>query len=251
MNDALSFFEVSLVIFIATSFRTAFGFGEALIAVPLLSLLLPVKVAAPIAVLASILIALVAVIREHEHIHISSAKKLLIGTVLGLPLGLLILRYAPEGMTKGILGVLLLGFSLFSILKPHVFVLANDRLIWLFGFLAGITGGSYGMNGPPLAIYGAARGWSPQQFRATIQAYFLPASILGMIGYFVSGVWTKEVNILFAYSLPAIVLGIFCGNFLTRTMNKTRFTRFLYGGLSLVACVLLLQVFSVGSFQAK
>jgi uncharacterized membrane protein YfcA len=248
MNGVGSFFEISLIIFIATVFRTAFGFGEALIAVPLLSLLLPVKVAAPVAVLASILIALVAVIREHQHIHVSSAKRLLLATVFGLPIGLLILRYAPEGVTKGILGIFLLAFSVFSILKPNVFVLANDRLIWLFGFLAGITGGSYGMNGPPLAIYGAARGWSPHQFRATLQAYFLPASIFGMIGYYFSGVWTREVTLLFACSLPAIVIGIVFGNMLTRTMDKGRFNRFLYGGLIVVASVLLFQVFGASHF---
>lgn len=240
MLDVIPFLEVSLVIFVATAFRTAFGFGEALIAVPLLSLLLPVKVAAPLAVLTSILVAFIAVIREREHVHISSAKKLLLATVCGLPIGLLVLRYAPEGITKAILGFLILGFSIFSIFKPNLFVLSDDRLIWVFGFLAGITGGSYGMNGPPLAIYGAARGWSPHQFRATIQAYFLPASILGVIGYFISGVWTKEVSILFATMLPAIVIGVLAGILLTRKMNKS-FTRYVYTALVFIACILLYQ----------
>ena len=241
--DILSLAEVSFVIFIASAFRTAFGFGEALIAVPLLSLLLPIKFAAPLAVLASILIALVAVIREREHIHISSAKNLLLSTALGLPFGLLVLRFVPEGYAKVALGFLLLLFSLFSLLKPDFFVLKNDRFIWFFGFLAGISGGSYGMNGPPLAIYGAARAWSPQQFRATIQAYFLPASLMGMAGYYFSGVWTQDVNVLFVYSLPAIVLGIYLGHLLTRTMDRNRFARFLYFGLTLIAGILIFQGF--------
>jgi hypothetical protein len=38
------------------------------------------------------------------------------------------------------------------------------------------------MNGPPLAIYGALRGWSTQQFRATLQGYFLVASMIAMAG---------------------------------------------------------------------
>jgi hypothetical protein len=239
--SALTLLEVSSVICFATAFRTAFGFGEALIAVPLLSLLLPVKVAAPVAVLSSILIALVAVLRERAHIHVSSAGRLLIATAFGLPFGLMLLRLAPENLTKGCLGVLLLSFSLFSFLKPGVFTLKNDRLIWVFGFLAGITGGSYGMNGPPLAIFGAARGWSPQRFRATIQAYFLPASLLGMVGYYFSGLWTKEVNILFVYSLPAILLGIFLGAALARRMDQTRFARLLYVGLIFVSLLLIAQ----------
>ena len=38
---------VLAVVFVATFIRSAFGFGEAVIAVPLLALLVPVDVAAP------------------------------------------------------------------------------------------------------------------------------------------------------------------------------------------------------------
>ena len=229
--------------FLAAAFRTAFGFGEALVAVPLLSLLLPVKVATPLAVLASILIALVAVIREREHIHVGAAKNLLLATAVGIPFGLLLLRHAPETWTKAVLGVFLLLFSAFSLAKPHVFLLETDDLVWLFGFAAGVFGGSYGMNGPPLVLYGAGRRWSPPQFRATLQAYFLPASALGMIGYVAAGLWTTEVTRLFSASLPAIAAGIVAGIAAHRAMDGGRFARFLYAGLLLVACLLLLQTF--------
>lgn len=227
--------------FVASAFRTAFGFGEALIAVPLLSLMLPVQVSAPIAVFASIVIAMVAIIRDREHIHVASVKSLLLATALGIPFGLVVLRCAPAGAIKAILAVLLLLFSIFSLYRPGFFTLKTDRSIWLFGFLAGVTGGSYGMNGPPLAIYGAGRGWSPDRFRATIQAYFLPASLLGMIGYYISGVWTKDVSIFLATSLPSIAVGIFFGLSLSKGWDQKRFTRILYGALAVVACVLLAQ----------
>jgi uncharacterized membrane protein YfcA len=234
-----------MAMFVATAFRTTFGFGEALIAVPLLSLVLPVKEAAPTAILASVLIAAFAVIRDWKHIHFSSAKKLLIGTALGIPLGLAMIRYASESTTKAVLGMLLFLFSTISLFRPQLFTLKNDRFIWIFGFLAGVTGGSYGMNGPPLAIYGASRKWSPAQFRATIQAYFLPASALGMIGYFFSGLWTRNVNSLFVLSLPAILLGIVAGNYAGRLMDEGRFGKILYYALVVVSCILLWQAVSM------
>jgi hypothetical protein len=55
---------VLLVIFIATLIRSAFGFGEALIAVPLLALRLPLTIAAPVAVLVSITIAAIIVAQD-------------------------------------------------------------------------------------------------------------------------------------------------------------------------------------------
>ena len=40
------------------------------------------------------------------------------------------------------------------------------------GFLAGVLGGAYGMNGPPLAIYGPQRRWTPEFFRPRCKATF-------------------------------------------------------------------------------
>ena len=57
---------VLLVIFVATLIRSAFGFGEALIAVPLLALCIPLAIAAPLAVLVSITIAAVVVVQDWE-----------------------------------------------------------------------------------------------------------------------------------------------------------------------------------------
>jgi hypothetical protein len=42
--------HVLLVVFFATIIRSTFGFGEALIAVPLLALTIPIEIAAPVAV---------------------------------------------------------------------------------------------------------------------------------------------------------------------------------------------------------
>jgi uncharacterized membrane protein YfcA len=49
--------HVIVVVFVATLIRSSFGFGEALVAVPLLALRMPIQVAAPLAVLVSITIA--------------------------------------------------------------------------------------------------------------------------------------------------------------------------------------------------
>lgn len=66
------------VVFAATWIRTTFGFGEALVAVPLLALVMPVAVAAPVAVLLSITIAAVVMIEDRHEIHWRSAGWLLV-----------------------------------------------------------------------------------------------------------------------------------------------------------------------------
>ena len=88
--------------FAATLIRSAFGFGEALIAVPLLAFCIPIRVAAPLAVLVSITIAAVVVVQDWRHIHLRSAGWLVLSTLFGIPLGLLMLTRSPEHLVKGI-----------------------------------------------------------------------------------------------------------------------------------------------------
>src|ERR1700692_1725067 len=181
--------HVLIVVFVATLFRSAFGFGEALIAVPLLALFLPLKVAAPVAVLVSITIAAVVVMQDWRKIHLRSAGWLVGSSLLGIPVGLWLLTSIPQKAVKIVLGFFIVTFSMYSLLGRKPPELKSDSKRWLLGcgFVAGVIGGAYGMNGPPLVIYGAMRRWSAQHFRATLQAYFLPASVIGMFGYWLAG----------------------------------------------------------------
>ena len=103
---------VMAAIFLATIIRSTFGFGEALVAVPLLALLVPVEIAAPVAVLASITIAFIAVVQDWRHIHLRSATWLVLSTLAGIPLGLWLLKAVPESFVKGGLAIVIVGLSL-------------------------------------------------------------------------------------------------------------------------------------------
>src|SRR6201986_2521644 len=177
------------VIFIATIFRSAFGFGESLVAVPLLAIWLPLNVAVPLSVLVSVTIAMVVVVQDWNKIHFKSAGGLILYTLIGIPLGLLLLVYIDEQVVKAVLGVVIIAFSIYLITGKELKELKKDSTAWLFGcgLLAGILGGAYGINGPPLVVYGAKRRWSAQHFRATLQGYFLVASMVGVIGYWYTG----------------------------------------------------------------
>lgn len=234
-------FEVAAVLFIATVIRSAFGFGEALVAVPLLALTVPVRIAAPVAVLVSITVALIVVAQDWRQIHLRSALWLIVPTFFGIPLGLMALKKIPEPAVKGVLALVIIGFSAWSLTPRSRFELKNERMAGVFGFLAGILGGAYGMNGPPLAMYGSLRRWAPANFRATLQGYFLPASIAGMAGYALSGLWTSEVNRLFLWSLPGVFIAIFLGRELNRRMHPQRFAQYVHIGLIAIGTVLLIQ----------
>jgi uncharacterized protein len=240
--------QVLSIIFLATLIRSAFGFGEALVAVPLLAFVMPLNVAAPLAVLVSITVAAIVVIQDWKHIHLLSAGWLVLATLFGIPLGLLLLTSRHPRMVKGALGAVILAFSIYSLLGEKATgrtppELKHDSRAWLLicGFCAGILGGAYGMNGPPLVIYGAMRRWSTQHFRATLQGYFLPASIIGMAGYWLDGLWTPAVTHYYLLSLPVTLLGIFCGRVINHRMHGEAFLKYIYVGLAGTGVLLLIQ----------
>jgi uncharacterized protein len=232
---------VVTVFFGATLIRSAFGFGEALIAVPLLALVLPVKVAAPVAVLLSITIAAVVVAQDWRHVHLQSAARLVLWTMLGIPLGLILLRTASESIVKGTLGAVVAAFSIWALRHGASFRLNDERRAWIFGLVAGVLGGAYGMNGPPLVMYGSLRRWPPEQFRATLQGYFLPASIIGLAGYWIAGLWTPTVTRYYLLSLPTALVAIGLGRAINRRLDRDRFLAYIHGGLIVSGAVLLLQ----------
>ena len=232
--------EVISILFLATAVRSAFGFGDALIGVPLLALVMPVTVAAPLSVLVSITIATLVLVQDWRHIHFRGAASLLVATMFGIPIGLFLLTHAPERIVKAVLGALITAFSVYSIRSHHA-QLSNDRWAWPFGFVAGILGGAYAMNGPPVAMYCSLRRWRPAQFRATLQGYFLPASIAGMFGYWAAGLWTPAVSHFYLASLPAVLVGILLGRVVNRRLTGDRFVQYVYGGLVATGIVLLAQ----------
>ena len=235
--------QVLAVVFVATLIRSAFGFGEALFAVPLLALFIPLKIAAPLAVLVSITIAAVVVAQDWRKIHLRSTGWLVGATLFGIPVGLLLLTSSHQQAVKITLAIFILAFAVYSLLGSKPPELKQDSRVWLLGcgFVSGVFGGAYGMNGPPLVIYGAMRRWSAQHFRATLQGYFLPASLIGMAGYWLAGLWVPAVTHYYLLSLPVLLPAIWLGRVVNHRLHGEAFLRYIYVGLAGIGAVLLAQ----------
>lgn len=242
MTDSITWYVVA-VLFVATLIRSTLGFGEALVAVPLLAMRVPLPVAAGLAVLVSTVMAAVIVAQDWRHVRVKSAVQLAGAALPGIPLGLLLLARGNEQLVKSLLGLLIVGFSLYSLKGKLTLHLREDDRRWLLGcgLLSGVLGGAYGMNGPPLVVYGALRRWPPRQFRATLQCYFLVASFVGLVGYAVLGLLSPRIPALFLRSLPFVLVGIFAGRALNGRLNERGFFRVVYAGLACVGMVLIVQ----------
>lgn len=237
--------EVTLVVVVIILFaalvRSTFGFGDALTSMPLLGIFISLQIATPLVALMSFTISICILARCWRDVVFSSAWKLIIATIIGIPIGLFYLKGSYDDVLKIVLALVILSFSIYKLAKPKLMRLRTERTSWFFGFFAGILGGAYNTNGPPVIIYGTMRKWTPAEFRATLQGYFLVTGIFIMLGHWSTDLWTAEVWGLFAICLPIILLGIFLGSRLHAKIPKGRFEGYVYYLLIVVSLVLLFQ----------
>jgi hypothetical protein len=232
-----------LAIFLLSTFiRSAFGFGDALVAMPLLTLAVGIHTAVPLVRLTGSTIALGILLGAWRRVEAQAAWRLVASSLVGVPFGFFLLKAAPEHLVTGILAAILIGFGISNLVALPLPTLPGERLSYLFGFIAGILGGAYNTNGPPIVMYGMMREWSPERFRATLQGYFLPTGVVMLIGQGLMGLYTHEVWRLYAYSLPVIAAAVVLGRWANKRLSGEKFKRLVYAFLIVIGVLLLASV---------
>jgi uncharacterized membrane protein YfcA len=151
----------------------------------------------------------------------------LIGTVIGVPLGAELLRLASPNSLRFGIGVVLVAFSVYSLIRPRLPTASEagrftDSMV---GTLNGALGGATGFAGIVLTIWCTLRGWPPSEQRAVFQpvgmfVFLLTALFLGGTGTIAPG----TLN-LFLIGLPAVALGAWTCLKLFGRLNETAFRR--------------------------
>jgi uncharacterized membrane protein YfcA len=232
---------IFIILFVASLVRSSIGFGDALISMPLLVILLGTKTATPLVALVASVNALLILLSDWRSVRFRAAWRLILYTFLGIPLGLLFLKSIDEKSLKLVLGLVIISFSAFRLFKPQDLDLSSDRLAPFFGLIAGLLGGAFNINGPPVVVYGILRQWPPAHFRATLQGYFFPTGLLIILGHGVSGLWTRQIALYFVCGLPFVILAFWIGKRLHQRIAPQVYARVVHGFLILAGLFLVVQ----------
>jgi uncharacterized membrane protein YfcA len=240
----MEFALVLIIIFVAFLVRATFGFGDALVAMPLLVLLIGIKTAAPLMALLAFVIAFLIYFKNRKSARVKITLKLVITGLLGIPPGLFYLTQIDEGKINIGLGVVLVLFALFKLLNINVSLKAKSRSILVFpvGFLSGMLGAAYNTNGPPVIMFLSSQSWKAQDFRSTLQSYFLFTGVGVVAGHFAWGNVTAEVLTYFLAALPIIFVTFFIGEKWFGKLRNSRFYVWVYFVLLVLGLSLILKV---------
>lgn len=183
-------------------------------------------------------IAMSILIRNWQKVEFKSAWRLTLASLIGIPIGLWYLNDIDESIIKIVLGVIVSIFAIYSLAKPKLLQLKGEKLSWLFGLIAGILGGAYNTNGPPIVIYSSLKKWNSENFRVTLQGYFFTTGILVVGGHGLAGNFTKEVLLYFIFSLPTVIVAIILGRCFNKKISKS-FYHYIYILLLIIGSFLI------------
>jgi uncharacterized membrane protein YfcA len=212
-------------VFASVLMQTLTGFGSAMVAMALLPYWIGLLVAAPLVALIAATLEAVVLLYWRDALDLRAIKHLSVGTVLGVPVGVLALRQVDAAILLPVLGAIIVAYALYGLMQWRLPRLEASRWAYGAGWMAGVLGGAYNVTGPPVIVYGHCRRWSPAEFKANLQAFFILADVLVIAGHAAAGNLTRTVWENYLLSLPAIALGVACGLALERFIRPDAFRR--------------------------
>ncbi len=236
----MQFLRLFLTIVLAIFTQSFSGFGFALVSMPLITPALGLQVSAPLIALLGLTAEVALLIYFRQSLTLREMGTLVAASLVGTVIGVTALKTAPEAVLLPLLGWVLVLYALYNLLRFRLPRLRSPLWAWLLGGLAGALGGAYNTSGPPVILYGHARGWEPEQFKGNLQGFFLINNIFVLTGHAFSGHLTPLVWRTYLSLLPALALGIFGGLTLGRRLDAARFRTLIVALLGVLGLRLIL-----------
>jgi hypothetical protein len=213
--------------FLAAFAQGVTGFGSALVAMPLLALVVGVREAAALVTLLSLAINLALLVPARRELPWRRVAPLLAGTLAGAPAGVLFLAGADPRLARGLLGVALVAASAALLRADRVQIGPGRGAGVAAGALAGVVGGAFTVNGPLVTLYAAARGWAKRETHAALQLYFLASNVWIAVLHGAAGITDRRVLLAVAAALPLLAAGSVAGWAVHRRIDEGRHRRLL------------------------
>lgn len=201
------------------------GFGFSMVAVPLLSIFMPLPKIVPMLILAGLSMNALIVYKLKKDVNIKRMKWLLVAGMCSTPLGATLLTVLDANVLKLIVGAVIV-FSAVIMYKGYKVNFKSElKANLIAGILSGLLNGSLSLSGPPIIFFLNNQGANKQEFRANLAIYFLSLNIFTSLTFLYKGLFTSEVVMLSVFSIPVVLLstaiGVMVGNKVEEKIFKT------------------------------
>jgi uncharacterized membrane protein YfcA len=228
--NLLAYFQLSLVeiyfviftVFIASIIRGFNGFGFSATCISGFSFILPAIEIVPIILILEVLISIFMIPYIRNKIDWNLIIKILIGIIVGSPIGLFLLKYLPPELTHLIICLVIIFFAILLMTGYSNQKINNNYAKISTGFIAGTINGFSLLGGMPIALFLLVTKIQPAIIRGSLAALFFLTDTYAFVLSFFAGI----VDITAIYrTVPLIIvlpIGVYIGDkFFVKSKEKT------------------------------
>ena len=228
--DFLSYFQLSLVevyfiiftVFIASIVRGFNCFGFSATCISGFSFIMPAIEIVPIILILEVMISIFMIPYIRNKIDWNFVIKILIGIIIGSPIGLFLLKYLPSELTHLLICIIIIFFSILLMNGYSNTKINNNYAKISTGFIAGTVNGFSLLGGMPVALFLLVTKIKPAIIRGSLAALFFLTDTYAFVLSFFGGI----VDMTTIYrTLPLIIIlpiGVFIGDkFFVKSKEET------------------------------
>lgn len=204
------------------------GFGSALVAIPLLSLIIDIKAAVPLCILNGLIITVYLAVKLSHHLDRRKILPLVLGSIPGVFAGATLLKRVDSYVIRIGIGVLLISYSLYNLLtRPRPL---NPGRGWGYvaGFLTGAIGAAFSAGGPPAIVYTTLTDWKKEEIKATLSGFFVANGVVTALAHAITGVSSLTTVGFFGVTAPFVLFGTTLGSRVTEKIDHQSYLRIVY-----------------------
>ena len=250
--DFLSYFQLSLIeiyyvifiVFIASIIRGFNGFGFSAICISGFSFILPAIEIVPIILALEVVISIFMVPYIWNKIDWRFVFKILLGIIIGSPIGLYLLKYLNPQTTHLSVCFLVIFFSILLMKGFSNQKINNNYGKFFTGIISGTLNGLTTLGGMPVALFLLITSIQPAVIRGSLAALFFLTDIYAFVLSFFSGI----VDMTTIYRvIPLIIilpLGVFIGDkFFVKSKEET-YRKVVFYFLIIISIIGVLRIIS-------
>ena len=228
MSDVLLYYGLIIAaVVLAALSKGGFGGGMAIVAVPLMSWVMPPAHAAAIMLPLLVLMDMIGVWSYRRTWDGHAVMALLPGALVGVVLGTLAFDWLSENVVRIILGVLSILFAVDWYFRPAARLgraKQPNRLAGIaFGTAAGFTSTIAHAGGPPANLYMVPRRLNKTIFVGTLTILFAAINVAKLPSYFAIGLFDRTIVTTVLWMIPVAALAMLAGVRMHHRLNDRWF----------------------------
>ena len=232
---------VAVIVFAGALVFCTVGFGIGVASFPFLLLLLDPQTAVVVINTVSLPMFSLVIWQTRRQIPVRQVAPIAAAGLLGVPVGLLILRDADASILRIAIAGLIIALTLLAAFNTRWTLPRATPVGLTVGFAVSVLLNAFGVGGALMVLMWLSHRMSSHALRGSLSLYFLAVEGVGVMGYGVAGMLTAERLQLIAVALLPVVLGFIAAMLILRRINEVMFRRLVIAAIVATSLMVLVR----------